>query len=69
VTVTGVTERLAALTAAGTSAWLDEDALRGVASNPAIFEKAIPGSPDYDGELQTLRSHDLDAVRIGKENL
>ncbi|MGH2782142.1 MAG: transaldolase family protein, partial [Thermoleophilaceae bacterium] len=61
----GVNERLAALTAAGTSVWLDqirrsliesgelerlvrEDSLRGVTSNPAIFEKAILGSTDYD---------------------
>jgi transaldolase len=60
-----VNERLAALTAAGTSVWLDqirrslitggelerlmrEDSLRGVTSNPAIFEKAILGSSDYD---------------------
>ena len=27
---------------------VDEDSLRGVTSNPAIFEKAILGSPDYD---------------------
>ena len=63
-----VNENLAALTAAGTSVWLDqirrsmieggelqrmvdEDSLRGVTSNPAIFEKAILGSPDYDEEL------------------
>jgi len=31
---------------------IDNDALRGVTSNPAIFEKAIGGSPDYD---QTIR--------------
>jgi len=63
-----VNDRLAALTAAGTSVWLDqlrrgmvvsgelqrlidEDSLRGVTSNPAIFEKAILGSADYDEEL------------------
>ncbi len=63
-----VNDRLAALTAAGTSVWLDqlrrgmvlsgelerliaEDSLRGVTSNPAIFEKAILGSADYDDEL------------------
>ena len=55
MSVTSVNERLAALTAAGTSVWLDqirrgmiedgelgrmvsEDSLRGVTSNPAIFE-------------------------------
>ncbi|HET9504016.1 MAG TPA: transaldolase [Hymenobacter sp.] len=31
---------------------VDEDALRGVTSNPAIFEKAIGGSSDYD---QTIK--------------
>ena len=58
----GANERLAALTAAGTSVWLDqirrslieggelqrlidEMSLRGVTSNPAIFQKAILG-PD-----------------------
>src|SRR4051794_36434592 len=63
-----VNERLAAITAAGTSIWLDqirrtlitdgelqrlvdEDSLRGVTSNPAIFEKAILGSDDYDETL------------------
>ncbi len=33
---------------------IDEDGLRGVTSNPAIFEKAITGSSDYDGELREL---------------
>ena len=66
-----VNPRLAALTAAGTSVWLDqisrglitsgelerlirEDSLRGVTSNPAIFEKAILGSTDYDEQLTEL---------------
>ena len=66
-----VNERLAALTAAGTSVWLDqirrslitsgelerlvrEDSLRGVTSNPAIFEKAILGSTDYDEQIAEL---------------
>jgi transaldolase/glucose-6-phosphate isomerase len=69
--VVNVNERLAALTAAGTSVWLDqirrsltqggelrrlveEDSLRGVTSNPAIFEKAILGSPDYDEQIEEL---------------
>src|SRR3954453_20023231 len=64
-----VNERLAAITEAGTSIWLDqirrtlitegelqrlidEDSLRGVTSNPAIFEKAILGSTDYDETLK-----------------
>lgn len=33
---------------------LVDDGLRGVTSNPAIFEKAIAGSNDYDGELLRL---------------
>jgi transaldolase/glucose-6-phosphate isomerase len=66
-----VNERLAALTAAGTSVWLDqisrqlisggelkrlvdEESLRGVTSNPAIFEKAILGADDYDDQLERL---------------
>ncbi len=66
-----VNPRLAALTAAGTSPWLDqirrsltqggelrrmidEDSLRGETSNPAIFEKAILGSPDYDDQIEEL---------------
>ena len=33
---------------------VDEDGLRGVTSNPAIFEKAILGSEDYDDQLEQL---------------
>jgi len=33
---------------------VDEDSLRGITSNPAIFEKAILGSPDYDEQLEEL---------------
>jgi len=40
---------------------IDEDGLRGVTSNPAIFEKAIAGSTDYEGQLKEFaRRHDLD---------
>jgi transaldolase/glucose-6-phosphate isomerase len=69
--VVNVNARLAAMTQAGTSVWLDqirrsltqggelrrlveEDSLRGVTSNPAIFEKAILGSPDYDEQIERL---------------
>ena len=34
----------------------DEYSLRGVTSNPAIFEQAILGSSDYDDELRELRA-------------
>jgi transaldolase len=33
---------------------IEKDGVRGVTSNPAIFEKAINGSSDYDGEIRTL---------------
>jgi transaldolase / glucose-6-phosphate isomerase len=76
-----VNERLAALTAAGVSVWLDqirrslvqggelarmveEESLRGVTSNPSIFEKAILGSDDYDDEFHELAREQLDAKAI-----
>jgi transaldolase/glucose-6-phosphate isomerase len=41
---------------------IDEDGLRGMTSNPAIFEKAIVGSNDYADILASLKSRkDLDA--------
>jgi transaldolase/glucose-6-phosphate isomerase len=81
---TQVNERLAALTEAGTSIWLDqirrtlitggelqrlivEDSLRGMTSNPAIFEKAILGSDDYDDELRELSAKDMNAREIFEE--
>src|SRR5436190_189013 len=40
---------------------IDEDGLRGVTSNPAIFEKAIAGSTDYEGQLKEFsKRRDLD---------
>lgn len=33
---------------------IDEDGLRGMTSNPAIFEKAIAGSSDYEAQLREL---------------
>jgi transaldolase / glucose-6-phosphate isomerase len=41
-----------------------EESLRGVTSNPSIFEKAILGSTDYDEDLKTLAQQDLDAQAI-----
>src|SRR4051794_31878042 len=81
---TQVNERLAALTLAGVSVWLDqirrslidggelermvrEESLRGVTSNPSIFEKAILGSPDYDAELVELAERGLGAREIYDE--
>ncbi len=41
---------------------IEEDGLRGMTSNPAIFEKAIVGSTDYADILASLRNRpDLDA--------
>ncbi|HEX3834557.1 MAG TPA: transaldolase [Solirubrobacteraceae bacterium] len=41
-----------------------EDCLRGVTSNPSIFEQAILGSTDYDEDLVSLARRQLDAVEI-----
>ena len=41
-----------------------EDSLRGVTSNPSIFEKAILGSKDYDDELVQYAREQLDAEAI-----
>jgi transaldolase/glucose-6-phosphate isomerase len=79
-----VNERLAALTAAGTSIWLDqmkralittgelqrlveEDSLRGVTSNPTIFNAAILGSDDYDEQLAEAAHQGLDDRGIYQE--
>ncbi|MGH7880723.1 MAG: transaldolase, partial [Candidatus Binataceae bacterium] len=44
---------------------MEEDGLRGITSNPAIFEKAITGSSDYTESLQQLANRkDLDAKGI-----
>jgi len=41
---------------------IEEDGLRGITSNPSIFEKAITGSNDYLGLLKSLSTRsDLDA--------
>ena len=80
MSATAVNERLAALTAAGTSVWLDQlsrglidsgelarmveqDSLRGVTSNPAIFEKSILGSADYDDDLKRARRRGQERAR------
>jgi transaldolase/glucose-6-phosphate isomerase len=42
----------------------DEFSLRGVTSNPAIFEQAILGSDDYDDALAGLAHEGLDAVAL-----
>jgi len=37
---------------------IDDDGVRGVTSNPAIFEKAITSSSDYDADIRTYSSSD-----------
>lgn len=76
-----INERLAALTALGTSVWLDqigrklieggelkrlvdECSLRGVTSNPSIFEKAILESDDYDAEIAEHARAGMSAMEI-----
>jgi transaldolase / glucose-6-phosphate isomerase len=41
-----------------------EESLRGMTSNPSIFEKAILGSTDYDEDLRELANEQLDARTI-----
>ncbi|WP_151088465.1 transaldolase [Hymenobacter baengnokdamensis] len=46
---------------------IDEDALRGVTSNPAIFEKAIGGSADYDDTIaaQARQGKSAEEIYVG----
>src|SRR3954453_8221118 len=46
---------------------IDEDSLRGVTSNPSIFEKAILGSNDYDADLAVMAKEGMDAKAIYDE--
>jgi transaldolase len=43
---------------------IEEDGLRGMTSNPAIFEKAIAGSRDYDEDIRSLTSEGKDITAI-----
>ncbi len=43
---------------------IDNDGLRGMTSNPSIFEKAISGSTDYAGQLDQLIAEGLSASDI-----
>lgn len=70
MTSTATQTTLHRLAAAGQAAWLDfirrsfiqdgglaralEQGIRGVTSNPAIFEKAIAGGTEYDDQLRSL---------------
>ena len=44
---------------------VEEDGIRGVTSNPTIFEKAIAGSTDYDDDLRRILADDP-KIDIGK---
>jgi transaldolase len=48
----------------GLRSLIDVDGLRGMTSNPAIFEKAIAGSHEYDEEIRALAraGHDAEAI-------
>lgn len=43
---------------------IEEDGLRGITSNPAIFEKAIGGSTEYNEFIGSIRDANLDAAGI-----
>ena len=43
---------------------IDKDSLMGITSNPAIFEKAITGSADYDKAIEKLARENLTALEI-----
>jgi transaldolase len=43
---------------------IEEDGLKGITSNPSIFEKAIAGSQLYDKEIQELSRQNKDAETI-----
>ena len=46
---------------------IDGDDLRGLTSNPTIFEKAIAGSEDYDAQLRELAAQDRSREEIYDE--
>src|SRR5947207_12444965 len=46
---------------------IDEDDLRGLTSNPTIFEKAISGSNDYDAQLRGLAAQNKSKEEIYDE--
>src|SRR5437870_1273727 len=46
---------------------IEEDDLRGMTSNPTIFEKAIAGSEDYDAQLRQLASQNKSRDEIYDE--
>src|SRR3954452_7254733 len=43
---------------------IDEDSLRGVTSNPSLFEQPVLGSSDYDEDLVAMAKEGMDAKAI-----
>ena len=43
---------------------IEEDGLRGMTSNPSIFEKAIVESPDYDDDIRAMALEGKDVTEI-----
>ncbi len=52
------------LTSGGLKKMIDQDGLRGMTSNPTIFEKAITGSKDYSDILESAEAKKLDAKGV-----
>ncbi len=46
---------------------VSEDGITGVTSNPTIFEKAISGGRDYDGQIQALADRETGVMEAYKE--
>ncbi|PYS89828.1 MAG: transaldolase [Acidobacteria bacterium] len=55
------------ITSGGLTRLVEEDGLRGVTSNPTIFEKAITGSSSYDEEFAQAVSAGKDVTAIYEE--
>ena len=47
------------ITSGSLAAMIEDVGVRGVTSNPTIFEKAISGSSDYDAQIAELSKGDL----------
>jgi transaldolase len=52
------------ITGGGLRRLIEEDGVRGMTSNPAIFEKAITESHDYDGEIRAMALQGKEAGAI-----
>jgi transaldolase len=52
------------LTSGALARLIREDGIRGMTSNPTIFEKAIAGSSDYDADIARLSAEGLEADAI-----